>query len=284
MDSGLLSLGRAVMGEWRRLGHVPEWRSYGNATVVLRVSPSDEPLGGLPPGMDRRSPWRMGGRGSSVTSLTNWRTSIAYVFCLPPARAFVRDQDRLYAGLPPASPPVPPGSRDCTSSVNGEPLSTGTRGSSTAGRLTWWYFYGRLRRNLAQEAIDIVDLGLSNGTLLERPCWLAGVGSRELNADSHEEVFLARRLGTSAWSVNARHPLVASQPQDRGNPYRCGPCSYTIKTSTDSTTALSRDDDRPLFGVERSKPPADDGSVLLADIVVFPGLVALVVMLVSTSV
>lgn len=163
-------------------------------------------------------------------------------------------------------------------------MSTGTRGSSTAGRLTWWYFYGRLRRNLAQEAIDIVDLGLSSSTLLERPCWLAGVGSRELNADSHDEVFLARRLGTSAWSVNARHPLVASQPQDRGNPYRCGPCSYTIKTSTDSTTALSRDDDRPLFGVERSKPPADDGSVLLADIVVFPELVALVVMLVSTSV
>lgn len=49
-------------------------------------------------------------------------------------------------------------------------------------------------------------------------------------------------------------------------------------------TPLTQAYDRSLFGEEPPRPPADDGSVLLAVIVVFPKLVALVVLLVSTTV
>lgn len=206
-DRGLLSLGRAVMADGRWLARLPEWRSYFNVGMVLFAAASDRPSDAVPPGLESRV-WdlRGDGRGRRGGS-TAWLQTIAYTFCQPPARSFVRDPERLCAGLTEPPPPARSGRRGNTPSVNGQPVPTATHPSSMVGRSAMWYFLGWPRAHAPRAA----DVRTWDDVLLERPCWLAGLGSRELNAGSPDEVGLARRLGRSALVVRMEPPFNSSQ-------------------------------------------------------------------------
>lgn len=267
-DSDLLSLGRAAMVSPEWLGRQPAWGLYLNTAMILSVSPGEN-VDELPPGWRRGSSSRLVEVLSMRSSLdgarvraSSWLSAIAYVMCSPPERSFVRDPDRLCVGMkPPSGGVVPPATAQGVH-----------KRSDFLGRSATWSLTGSARNESDINGTDDV------GTQPRRPCWLASLGSREINPDSPDEVALARRLGSIHVPFSRRR---LSSFSSRG--MFAEPSVMPTTHLQDELKRFSRTYNVSVFRSTLPREPADDHSVLLSVFVVLPELVALIILLVTTG-
>lgn len=267
--AGLLSLGRAVMVDPGWLGGKPAWRSSLKNEVSLRVYPGEKddvlPTG-WPPRGGVVSKWDLKRSGGSTSSFLS---AIAYVLCEPPA--FMLVPDWLCVGIPPSSPP----SRSADEQMIRPAIDQTVDG--TKGRSAMWDLYVVHSSRAGNGDLTLTDELVSD---VRRPCWVAGLGSREINPGSPDEAALARRIGTTYFGLPAEgEPHRAGWAATSWGPFPTGAHHERVQRVLRGVTQAY---DRSMFGAPAPLEPADDGSVLLAVIVVFPELVALVVLFVTT--
>lgn len=99
---------------------------------------------------------------------------------------------------------------------------------------------------------------------------MAGLGSREINVDSPDEVALARSLGTcdTGANVSARFDLLLLEERD-------------LRQAV--TERLSRAYEGTLFRSDAPSEPASNAEIVLAVVVLLPEIVALVVGLATVT-
>lgn len=240
------------------------------------TTPSGRSSDALPSGLESNRTWFLNvTRNGPSPGSSQWLQAIAYVLCEPPMRSFVRDPAQLCAGLTPSSTPSQSTRRGGAPAVDGRPLLAATHPAHVTGRSAVWQLPAFSQMWFC---FVVTPLHREGNVLPERPCWLAGLGSREINSGSPDEVALARRLGAVFYPMRRPNGTTDSI----SGPW---PDSSSLDAEIrEALPPLTQAYDRSLFGEEPPRPPADDGSVLLAVIVVFPELVALVVLLVSTTV
>jgi len=256
MDAGLLSLGRAVMADLSWQDPTGRGQEPLLSRLSLRVAPSSREGDVLPPMLRNLTVVR-------APSRSRWAQVVAYVLCAPPVGSFVRDP-QLCVGMPaPLSQPPDP------SWFEGkQAFAYRSRRVTGRGRVASWMMY-RAARGEANDAPTADPADLDPGTtLIRRPEWLAGLGSREVARDSPDEIALAKRISVK-WV-----------------PHRYWPTHRAFANRepvSAKAIALSQDYDQTLFSTAPPDPPATDSELLLAVIVVAPELVALVVVLITTS-
>lgn len=271
-DEGLLSLGRSVLADPSRLSLSPAWHDYLRATVVQRLVWGNN---ALPRGLEESTRWSLQSGetfedGIASTAPTPWLGAIAFVLCGRPAGSFLPNAPRLCGGLLAATPPPLPTPTAAASTVDGRALPvTPETVKPLSSRSVDWTLESRERDSLPVEGTPNLNLTLRGPYAL--PCWQAGVGTREVNPDSPDEVGLAERLGAITYRFDA--------PLSEVSPFPYG--SYASEADA-LVLALSETYDRALFGVDPPEVPSSDAEVVLAVIVVLPELVALVVLLIST--
>lgn len=293
-DEALLSLGRAVQAQPQRFRQHPEW---GNVSLIFDLRVNSWP-GILPDSLVMN--WVVNAPASKrdAANTTGWLPTIANTLCAPPARSFVRDPERLCGGL---LEPLPPALDEAPSGpvVDGVALATAARASSD-GRSVTWHIRSHTfltEQDLPTDATQTSDPPTPPGTVtrepvppgpwqsdppddmlpeetpsLERPCWLTGLGAREVNPNSPDEVALAARIGIEPRLVH----------RSDGGEAHFWPGSRLMTGHERWLSERSTVYDRGLFGVDPPEDPSSTSDLVLAVVVVVPELVALVVMLIST--
>lgn len=262
-DEGLLSLGRAVMSEASRFGPFSKVGSSMGASVHIRVWPSGRPSDFLPSPLEEIYRW---GTRFSLSRKTPWFPAIAYVLCAPPAGQFVRDTRRLCAGLL-GSPLSAVAARDNASGTVDGVAAPARATPSDHGRGVSW----TLRRpNTAPDLQAPEEPQPPPAALFERPCWLAGLGSREVNPNSPDEESLAAHIRPVDVNVSADGPV-----EWPGTGLSEGGHLAWLAGLTETY-------DRGVCGKEPPEDPTTDAELVLAVLVVLPELVDLTVLLIST--
>lgn len=275
-EVGLVSLGRAVLAHQGWLDGHPAWSDRMRLNVHLQVLPSGRPSDAVPPAL-REQLWfwslqgyRQGYEDSSLPT-TPWLQAIAFVLCEQPVRSFVSDAQRLCSGLLKLSAPEGPAPVN-VSSVDGRPSPVLSR-PLLEGRSASWVLSalnGKTRGNVTEAP----RYHQQEPPKEERPCWLTGLASsREINPDSSDEAALASRLSVVRLRVPADNV-----------PLRGHWGSWQPDDTAQLVTVLSQSYNRAVFGTEAPSEPTTNVELLLSVIVVFPELVALIVLLVSTRV
>lgn len=295
-DDGLLSLGRAVMADPRWLQRVAPWRNTVKAHVGLTVKASArrreennlDVFGNYNRWAidDRDESWA-GSPFGEETGSSKWLKAVAFVFCEPPMRSFVRHADRLCTGSESAAVKLAP----LRPRINGRGQMPLEQPITVAGRQALWHLYANESDPTLLPCVpdDNVRHITPTGrdSVVELPPWLWGVGSREINPNSSSEVAVASAIracvvtpplaGVNASTEHVVHRMLERVHESGAHKTR------SFDNLMASLQALSQSYDRTVFAAEPPEPPVTNSELLLAVIVVAPELVALVVLLASTS-
>ena len=280
LDEDLLSLGRAVVANPAWLGQAADsWvlrvgftlRSWSRIDEVGRPHQRWDALG---------APWTAtnswdlsaASAAASETKTAKWLQAVAYVWCRAPMSSFVRTNRAELCG--PTGDDTYSTASDAGTAVrhlhttqwtfDPDQVSPGTNhtlvrgpGDAPLPRCAW--------------ATNKTEL---DGQPLVRPAWLLGREAREINPASAGELALARSLTTCA------HPI-DGEVSPRGR-IKFSPSSQFVGVRATATT-LSQAYDRSVWGVEPPEAPATANNVTLAMIVLFPEMIALLVLLMTTT-
>lgn len=277
-DVGLLSLGRAVLGQPGWLSSHPEWQQIKNLTLYLSVYSSGLRQHPVPPSLAGGRYWSLDPRDDDPRYVdpkhkyhvvngtgSHWLAAIAYVLCAPPATSFVCDAEWLCAGLSPSR-----ASRQHTSDEEEPPPRGQPRAGSGNAHSAFWSI------SSIETVFDRPNV--SSDDIAYSPCWVAGRGDREINPRSSAERDLARRAGVASVRLPYVYVDRSREPSDLyGHSILHG--VHRIDALLDD---LSQTFDRRVFGEEPPDDPTSDAEALLAVIVVAPELVALIALLIST--
>lgn len=264
LDSGdgILSLGRAVLANAAWLTPHPEWRYLAGTTVTLSVFPSRRPGDSVPTEL-ALTQWRLLGADAKGTrSLTRWLQAIAFVFCAPPEASFLREARRLCADQYTADAES---LNDVASSPDQLPWTDGSPAGYRGRRAVWGVSLGSgsfsNRNRTVLTNISSLDLPAK-----DRPCWLAGRHSREINPASHDEAVLARRIGSASILVpgRPRHGRVQKMQGLRDDDTAHG------------LWTMSQTYDKAVFGAELPADPAIAEEVAIIVVLLLVDLIAIV--------
>jgi len=291
LDEDVLSLGRAVVANPTWLGRAADsWALRVGLTLdagshVEQASHRPWNADALGPLFNATHSWDLSTKSAAAAAAATakWLQAVAYVWCRPPMSSFVRkDGTRLCGSEPDAlhlkalSNGAPrttirhtarwafdPDQRSDSLSggAGGQPDQTLTRGPADAPLPTCAF---------------TVHQTASVGPPLVRPAWLAGRTAREINPASAAEVALARRLTPCAHAAARR----AGGKRHQRIKYSHVSANARVRATA---SAASQAYDRSMFGVERPLEPATDTDVTLTIVVLLPELIALVVLLMTTT-
>lgn len=233
------------------------------AGLHMRAWPSGRPSDFLLSPLEETYRW---GTSFSLSRETPWLPAIAYVLCAPPAGSLVRDTRRLCAGLL-GPPPSAVAARD-NASVTVVGVAAPARATPTDhGRGVSW----TLRRpNTAPDLQAPEEPQPPPAALFEHPCWLAGLGSREVNPNSPDEESLAAHIRPGDVNVSADGML------------EWPGTSISKAGHLVWLAGLTETYNWGVFGKEPTEDPTTDAELVLAVLVVLPELVALTVLLIGT--
>lgn len=279
MDSSALTLGyRAFVDpQWlTRRAHSP-WKP--DALVILFPPVSSEeaaPVSLKFKALQLNSRTKADGDSSS-----SWLQSIAYVMCQPPARSFVTNPDRLCAGMQSGGPMIASKVDDKRSTMLSKPaplrtgLVNGRIVPSTARSLRQLGVRWDMDPfpNDSQARLPVCE-PVRDASEAYRPEWLKGVGPREINPASVDEVALARNMTSCRLTSPAKVSItlcsrlfsLGTPPQDFGR-------------ITHEQLQLAQAFNVGAFGVDPPPEPSGVASVLLAIIVVLPEAMAVMAMI-----
>ena len=289
LDEDVLSLGRAVVADPTWLGRAADsWALRVGLTLdagshVEQASHRPWNADALGELFNSTHSWDLSAKSAaaSTTATAKWLQAVAYVWCAAPMSSFVRtDRDQLCGSMRDHLKDISNGaprttirhtarwafdpdqrSDSLSGGGGGQPDQTLTRGPSDAPLPT---------------CVFSVKQSASGGPPLVRPAWLVGRTAREINRASAAEVALARRLAPCAHAA-AR---AAGQKPHRRIKYSHVSAYAGVRATA---SAASQAYDRSMFGVEQPLEPATNSTLTLAIIVLLPELIALVVLLMTTT-
>lgn len=284
MDTAVLSLGHRAFVDPRWLAGSPlgqgatPW-NLNSRVLLFRPTSSAEIV---PEALEFTS-YIMQNFSSSVSvESSSWLRSMSYILCQEPAHSFVQDPVTLCAGVPSGRALAPGDAGDfptlsltgssstLTSELNGKRLPPPQR---RLIRLGFRWDMDPWGRGMPKQCGN-----LSLPSAAERPRWLAGVGAREINPASADEVALAGSISSCLYIFDRNHsfPLlwsrlyyVLTEPQDFGE-------------VQGQMLDLAQSYSAKVFGAEPPGEPASLADILLSVIVVIPEMVAMVAMVVDS--
>lgn len=262
-DEAVLSLGRAVMSQPARLAQHPAWlnRLPDSETFWLGSLRSEDPVPSPLSHLDRTERyWEM--NGANADTRPPWLPAIAWTLCAPPSRSFLHNPEHWCADL--MTPPDPPPRSNLL--VNGKLPPTASPPLGLYRAAEWWI-------SGTQPPDGTLPAGaLRNSDTVYRPCWLTGMGAREINPSSPDEMDLQSRVGV------ASTPVFLSGADLPSN----GTLQAEHLFSADVINDLVHTYDRVAFGKDAPPLPTTNAELILAVVVVVPQMVAQFIKLIST--
>lgn len=262
-DEAVLSLGRAVLSQPARLAQHPGWVAHlpNRESFWIESRRLADPL---PTALNYRGndEWWWNANDTNADTRPPFLPAIAWTLCAPPARSFLHNPDYWCADL--LTPPdVPPPGSLLVDGKRPRPMSP----PPGVFRIAEWWISG------TQPPDGTPTAGpLQNPDTIHRPCWLTGLGAREINPSSPDEVDLLARVGVATTPV-----LLSASDLPSNNTLR-----EEHLFSAEVIDDLIHSYDQVAFGKSPPPIPTTNAELILAVVVVLPQAVAQVIKLIST--